>query len=964
MINRTAPHRIKAQFSASFFLLTLLLPAFCFPQSSLFQDDFDNGNANSWLLEEGWQVLQDDGNFVLSSSQHSFAKAGSTFWTNYSMTVRVKLQTNNSGTHLNYRNQGCDRYFVAFNAGVVSLSKTYPCGTHAQLASVSSSHALNQWYTVKIVGDAGNIKVYVDDLLQIDFTDPAPLLNGGIAIEGLDNSSVYYDDVAVVSNMPSARNLWRSTGGPLGGLGYDVRIHPHDNNILYVTDNWAGVVRSYTGGKTWSQTNSGITIRGGTTGDTINIFSLTVDPNDPAILWSGTNGEGSSFGVYKSTDGGTTWIRKIAGMALVGELGLVFRGFTIQQGNSDTVYAQAEIPTTQQGMEFNKVKGRVYKTTDGGNSWELIWQGDNLARYLIIDPNNPNVLFLSTGIFDREAFNSECGNGTPGGLGVLKSSDGGTTWAPINTGLDDLYVGSLRIHPTNPQILFAATGNNACSGLYTGYIVSGLFKTINGGVSWTKVIANALITTVNFSPSSPNIIYAGSAFAFYKSQDGGTTWSRLTKPTGEWGPPGIRAGVPIDVTVDPANPSIVYVNNYGGGVFRSLDGATTWEAWSKGYSGADIHVVHIPTDTPSSVFAIGRSGPFISKNFGFDWEGIANGGSFAEWNTIATHPTDSRVVLISDEHQGVILYSNDSGNSFEEVLKHPGANASDPNKRQGFRCLAFATSSPNVVYAGLSKPNGSAILSSSPTGTVIYKSQDGGMSFSSKPSVLDGTNVRKLVVDPVNADIVYAATTNGVYKSANGAQSWACIGNLGSNKIEALAIDPSQPGYLIAGEIFGGIWRTVNGGTAWTGPHNSGFSSSNPYISSLVVDPVNPDTVFAGDFYSGIYQSLDKGSTWTPYPDWMMSGLSVRSVKDLAVGTDVMYAATQGGGVFRFDRTIIPGDINGDRNVNLKDAVIALQILSGILPEDMINSLAEIDGDDKIGVAEVISILQGLAGSD
>ncbi|MEI6259772.1 MAG: hypothetical protein WCR46_07700 [Deltaproteobacteria bacterium] len=869
MSNKARQNNLMTKLLMLSLFFVLFVASNSFAETILFQDDFGSGNADRWQLQEGWQVVSDNGNFVLSSSQHSFASTGSTLWTNYSLTTRVKLMTASSATHLNYRSQGCDRYFIAFNTGGVYLSKTYPCITHTPLANDSGAHNINQWYTVKIVGNAGNIKVYVDDLLKIDFTDNSPLLGGKIAFEGLDNSSVYFDAVMVVTDEPLSETPWQSTGGPLGGLGYDVRIHPGNKSIMYVTDNNAGVLRSDNGGQTWSQTNAGITVISGTTGDAVNIFSLTVDPNNPDIIWAGTNGQGSSFGVYKSTDGGATWTSKTNGMALNGEIGMVFRGFTIQQGNSNIVYAQAEITTTIQGRAFNRVKGRVYKTTDGGATWGLIWQGDSLARYLIIDPDHSDVLYLSTGIFDREAFNSDCGNGTRGGLGVLKSIDGGKSWAAVNNGIDDLYVGSLRMHPTNPQILFAAAGNNACSELSTGNPIGGLFKTINGGLSWTKVISKDIMTTINFSPSNPDIIYAGSSFAFYRSENGGTTWSRffIPGPNGPvWGPPGIRAGVPIDVTIEPGNPTVLYANNYGGGVFRSLDGAETWEVWSKGYSGADIHIVHIPVDTPSYVYAIGRSGPFVSLNYGKDWGGIANGdATFAEWNTIVTKPTNSNIVLISDEHQGVIFISSDVGNNFSEVLRQPDANASDPNKSQGFRGLAFAPSNPNIVYAGLSKDRGT-FLSSSPLGTVVYKSLDGGMTFSPMPSALDGINVRRLVVDPVNADAVYAATTDGVYKSSNGAASWTRIGSLGSNNIEALAIDPLQPGYIIAGEIFGGIWMSTNGGANWTGPLNTGFNSPNPYISSLVVDPVSPNTVFAGDLYSGVYRPLDKGFTWAAFP--------------------------------------------------------------------------------------------------
>ena len=699
----------------------------------------------------------------------------------------------------------------------------------------------------------------------------------------------------------ASQTSWVSTGGPLGGLGYDVRINPANKSIMYVTDNYAGVAKSINAGQTWYQANSGISIKGGPSGDAVNIFSLTIDPNNHDVIWAGTNGEGSAFGVFKSTDGGTTWTLKTNGITLGDDIGIVFRGFTIQQDNSNVVYAQAEIPTDVNGWEFNRVKGRVYKTTDGGESWSLIWQGDNLARYLIINPTNPDILYLSTGIFDREAYNSDCTNSLPGGVGVLKSTDGGGTWTPINNGFTDLYVGSLRMHPTNPQILFAATGNNACSGQYTGNPVSGLFKTADGGAFWTKVITNDIMTTVNFSPSNPNIVYAGSARAFYRSNNGGLTWSSFSKPgDADWGPPGVRAGVPIDIIVDPVNSDVLYANNYGGGVFRSTDGSETWKDWSKGYSGAEIHDLCIPASNSSTVYAIGRSGPFVSSNYGGDWIGIGNGdANFAEWYSVAVKPTNSNLVLIADEHQGVILRSANGGKDFITVFRHPETNPSDPNRRQGFKTMIFSPSAPDVVYAGLAKDR-STFISSPSVGTVIYKSNDAGATFSPMASIIDGHNVNGLVVDPNNSTIVYAATTNGVYKTTNGAISWVHLDSLGTRHIEALAIQPQQPDYLIAGELFGGIWISKDGGTSWTGPHNSGFNSSNPYISALVIDPKNPDLIYAGDLYSGVYQSLNKGNTWSPFPDSKMSGLMVRAVKDIAINDRVIYVATQGGGVFKY----------------------------------------------------------------
>jgi photosystem II stability/assembly factor-like uncharacterized protein len=254
-------------------------------------------------------------------------------------------------------------------------------------------------------------------------------------------------------------------------------------------------------------------------------------------------------------------------------------------------------------------------------------------------------------------------------------------------------------------VLLAATGNNACTPWFAGVPTSGLFRTGDGGASWQRVISGDIFTTAGFSPSSPQVVYAGSAQAFFRSQDGGVTWQRYGKASGaEWGPAGIRAGVPIDVVVDPDSANVLYANNYGGGVFASTDGAQSWQVWSRGYTGAEIHNIAVPDTRTASLYAIGRSGPFVTPNYGLDWVGIGNGeADFPEWNAVAIQPGSPDVVVIADEHQGVLLRSADGGGSFAIVYRDPFADASMPTTREGFKGLAFAPSQPSVVYAGVAK---------------------------------------------------------------------------------------------------------------------------------------------------------------------------------------------------------------------------------------------------------------------
>ncbi len=112
------------------------------------------------------------------------------------------------------------------------------------------------------------------------------------------------------------------------------------------------------------------------------------------------------------------------------------------------------------GRAFDLVKGVVYKTVDRGEHWTAVWRGDNLARYIWLDPRNPDVVYVSTGIFDREAANSDPDAGVPGGVGVIKSVDGGRTWRRVATGMRNLYVGSLFMHPTRPDVLLAGVGSD------------------------------------------------------------------------------------------------------------------------------------------------------------------------------------------------------------------------------------------------------------------------------------------------------------------------------------------------------------------------------------------------------------------------------------------------------------------------------------------------------------------------
>ncbi|HBA83998.1 MAG TPA: hypothetical protein DCZ95_07895 [Verrucomicrobia bacterium] len=911
-------------------LLPLLnLPAPAAEWIDYFSDDFQDNSLTSWTVQFGvWHTeAEDAAHIVLNGEGHSVIGLNSgQDWAQYSFDCRLKLLAGQ--LFINYRAGSSGRYALRIEESGLYLGKESPWGNFVDLTSQPVELALDAWYNVKVVGISSNLRVYVDDVLKIDYNDPAFISLGSVTLESLDDSHVHVDDVVVMGEPPPTPGytyVWRKLGGPIGGLGYDVRIHPTNRNIMFVTDNPSGVNKSLDGGASWTKKNEGITSRTGPSLDGIPVFSLTVDPGNPNIVWVGAQ---NAKGIFKSVDGGETWARKDGGILESDDIS--FRNFGIHPTNSLLVFAGAEIATATNGIEFNKAQGVIYRTDDGGELWHPVWRGDSLVRFILFDPTNPAVLYASTGIFDREAAEDR-------GLGLLKSLDGGSNWFQINQGISNLFVGFLEMHPTNSQILFAAAGNNAWA--YPPNSLDGeIVRTTNGGVSWQRVLTNDLYTVVTVSRSHPNVVYAGSGTAFYRSADGGDTWQKLWREEDYcWGPPGIRAGVPISAVVDPDDPNTLFVNNYGGGNFKSTNGAANWTDASRGYSGAHLHQIALTPTNPSVVYTIGRSGPFKSVDHGVTWSGIGFGAAnYSEWNTVALNPVNPQEVLVTDEHNGVILKSVDGGLDWTEVYRQPDVDASVPTNRHGFKAVCYAPSQPQIVYAGMRVSLNIFNGIFPPRNSYgVYKSTNGGETWQAKNTGLDGAllNINCLVVNPTNADIVYAGSwKDGVYKTVDGGDNWAPANNgLGCLDVRSLAIDPQNQDTIYAGLGEGvGVYKSTDGAQSWA-EINQGFNRKCPsyllpagkaalgislepipplrpatdyysvpwsVVFSVVVDPSNPQNIYAADHAVGIYLSTNGGLGWVP----LNQGLSTRAVTSMAISQDgkALYAATEGEGAFLY----------------------------------------------------------------
>jgi photosystem II stability/assembly factor-like uncharacterized protein len=858
-------------------------------------------------------------------------------------------------------------------------------GQNQELGVAPFSVSVGEWFDLGWSSISGVIVVSTGRTEILRVEDPQPLPYGGLTLSMAGDGGVLFDELVVCieeqlsktlpgqpvteenKGLPAYQNpAWIRTGGPIGGLGYDIRYNFSDHNIWYVTDAWAGIHMSKDRGLTWFPNNEGITARKGVDG--LPIFSATVDPHNPNIIWIGTQTTG---GIFKSINGGYSWVKKANGVD-ENLMPLTFRGFTVDPLTSDIVYAMAEIGSPGwtsggdqiKGLEQDLTMGIVYKTIDGGENWAEIWRGENLARYCWIDPRNPNVLYISTGIFDREAANTDVAAGFAGGVGILKSTDGGESWRVLNekNGLIDLYVSSLYMHPKDPDVLLAAASENNWS-YYDGRATAGVFLTEDGGESWERVIRGEtvkgkgfgeLFSAVEYCDSDPDVAYAASNHAIYRSADAGHTWQSFTRGEGIWGPVGIIPGFPIDMQCDPGDPMRIFINNYLGGNFLSEDGGQTWVTASQGYSGAQVRSVTVDPKQPWIIFAGSRTGIFKNNRGGDgEWIGLSqilrgekNALELNEISKVAVDPGDSSHILVGIGFTPYIVSSQDDGHSWELVL------VSQKPTMMGVTNISFAPSDPSTVYLSLTPYScvEKALLDFDPSecnkeGAGVYVSRDSGKSWMLAGEEQEmNRGILTLAVHPHEPQTVIAALyPAGIYKTTDGGKTWVeNHSGLSRAAVRAIAYDPVNPDFVFAGVVEGGIYRSTDGGNTWS--HSSAGMDANAYITSIVVDPVRTQNIYAADLLSGVYFSSDGGTNWVHINE----GLDHRSINDLSISSDgsVVYAGVEGAGVYRLGTPsgepskgeLVEGQIsNGEPEDALPDGReenggINLPCLGGLLP--------------------------------
>lgn len=658
---------------------------------------------------------------------------------------------------------------------------------------------------------------------------------------------------ATVTTQPGR---WMSNG-PYGGGVWDLAMSISNPDVLYAVMDGAGLFKTISGGDSWSQVAS----------PPEGISRIYVVPNNPAVVYAGT-----ANGIYKSVDGGATWTHK-------GLTGILVRTIAIDPSNPQVVYLGAAIGSST---------GVVFKSTDAGEIWQQKFSAENLwVNTLLVDTTTPDRIYLGA-------------SGEPQGVGGLPqglriSSDGGDSWTSRKvTTLSSEAVFALAMTPmgyTSP-VLYASER-------------SAMYKSIDGGLTWIKLVQTSGDHSLAVDMQNPNVVYAGggggrslpnsptsdwypynlgSKSTLRRSADNGATWTRKDD--------GLPGEVATSIVIDPRN-GRVFVGLRSAGVYRSTDDGSSWQFASHGITATNIQDLAVdPAGSGRVIAAIeGPSHPMaVTAGAGEPWAYLIGDDKPTNVGAVTVDPTHPGTWYAGDGLIGnwrwvYTFRSTDAGNAWtanqllyktegpvgQVVYHRVFAMAVDPGNAG---TVLAALAEQRTAYGG------------------VYKSSDAGASWSR--TLPDWAT--SLAFDPASPGRVYAGAMRygKVFRSSDSGTTWTQIGG---STLEALRV------YDIAVTLNGHVYVATNGGLQkWNGAAWSAATGlpQAPTIALATDRSSNPGAIYVGTTTHGVYVSRDDGATWTPFNE-ELGNLYVTELEISNGPTKTLHAGTAYGGVWSID---------------------------------------------------------------
>lgn len=689
----------------------------------------------------------------------------------------------------------------------------------------------------------------------------------------------------------------------MSGRISDIEMHPINSNIVLI---------GAAGGGVWKSQDGGVRFTPIFDAYCQSIGCVTIDPSDPDnTYWVGTgepwtrNSVSAGDGIYKTVDGGKNWTK----MGL--EKSDRIASIQINPKNPNEVYVGVL------GALWGSSDERgVYKTTDGGKTWNKILFVNHTTgcSELVIDPSNPSILYAAFWEFRRTAYSFNSG-----GLNsaLYKSTDSGKTWKKLENGIPSGNKGRIAVAlaPSNPNIVYAVIEAEKKE-------QKGLYRSDDGGESWKFLNGDFALTVrpfyfsrITIHPQDPNIIAKAGLFGSL-SRDGGKTFKSL----------GSMHSDIHDITFDVHIKDKMFVAT-DGGLYRSLDGGSSLEM-IENLPLSQFYHVSIDNRNPYYVFGGLQDnnswfGPSASPGGveARDWELVGQGDGFR----VYPHPTQPNIVY--SEMQGAeAIWRFDVAKQQLKTVK-PYALEGEPKLRFNWNAsLTTSKHNPDRLYVGsqfvhVSNDRGDTWIRISPDLTTNDKTKQnqeasGGLSADNSGAENHCT-IFSIAESPLSDQIIWAGTDDGnIQVTKDGGKTWENV----TTNVSGLPantwcyhIEASVHGKEIAYAVFDGhtkndytpyIYKTTDFGKSWMAIATPEITS---FVRNIQEDYVNKDLLFVGA-ENGLYISLNGGKSWSPFTN-NFPRVAVHYL-ELHPTQHALVAATHGRGI------IILDDIRPLRNIN------------------------------------------------
>ena len=688
---------------------------------------------------------------------------------------------------------------------------------------------------------------------------------------------------------------WRNIGPFRGGRSAAVTGVSNKENLFYMGSTGGGVWKTTDAGNTWQNISDGFF--GGSVG------AVAVSESDNNVIYVGMGEKtvrgnvSSGDGIWKSENAGKTW--KQIGLKNSRHIPRM----RIHPKNSDIVFAgvmgDLYKPTQERG---------VYKSSDGGENWKRVLFSDENSGVvdLIIDPNNPRILFATTWDVRRTPYSLSSGGK---GSAIWKSTDEGETWINIsaNKGLPKGIWGisGVTVSPVNSDIVWALIENKK----------GGIYKSIDAGKTWKLINSERKLrqrawyyTRLYADTQDEDILYVLNV-RYHKSTDGGKSYSTYNAPHGDH----------HDLWISPKDNQRMIIGDDGGAQI-SFDAGENWSTYMNQPTSQFYRVTtdnHFPyrilaaqQDNSTVRISHRNSGSFITES---DWTSTAGGESAH----IAVDPLNDNIVY-GGSYGGLLTRKNHKTGETRAINVWPddpmGHGAEDFKYRFQWNFpIFFSPNNKKRLYAAsnqlhVTENEGESWKVISPD---LTRNDPKTLVSSGGPITQDNTGVEyygtifAATESAFESGLIYTGSDDGlVHISKNNGKSW---NNITPKKmpewmmINCIEIDPFTKGgaYIVGTKYKSGdyrpyIYKTENYGKSWDLIVNGIESES--FTRALRADPNRKGLLYAGT-ERGMYISFDDGKNWQNFKQ----NLPIVPITDLAIKNNNLIAATQGRSLWIID---------------------------------------------------------------